>query len=434
MRENLKSDLSFPRLNTYSRRDALKLGIASVAGLGLAGCTLSERDESERPEMSLSSGIRPDSDEWMSVRSHFNLLPGVSYLNNSSIGVPPGVVIDAVASGYRLMSEDPIHGKHYLQDQIVESVLPSLGRFFNASTEEITLTRNASVALHLQAVGLELADGDEVVITTQEHPAGRKPWSFRAGRHGINIKEVFIPSPLPPDDDILQLFDQVVTPNTKAIAFCHVTRGGHLYPVKRLCEFAKSRNIISLVDGAQAVGQFKVDLHDLGCDAYSASLHKWILAPAGTGMLYLKKASSNRFLSSFEPESNSLLYGVPGTADFPIRASISSAIDFVESLGIENIEKRCRYLSDHLKDRLAGESNVTLLSGAVSQSAPGSTIFEIKGLDAIDAVDILAERASIHIDEHQRDGHNAIRISTHVYNNIEEIEASVELLLSVRSK
>ncbi|MDG2017026.1 MAG: aminotransferase class V-fold PLP-dependent enzyme [Rhodothermales bacterium] len=433
MRENLKSKLTFPIVSTYSRRDALKLGIGSVAALGLPGCTFSERDESKRTEIQLSSGIRADSDEWISVRSHFNLLPSISYLNNSSIGVPPGAVIEAVASGYGMMSEDPIRGKHNLQDLITDSVLPSLGRFFNASTKEITLTRNASVALHLQAVGLVLAGDDEVVITTQEHPAGRNPWSFRAERHGINVREVFIPSPLPPDDEILNLFDQAVGPNTKAIAFCHVTRGGHLYPVKRLCDFAKSRNIVSLVDGAQAVGQFKVDLHDLGCDAYSASLHKWILAPAGSGMLYIKGASRNRFRSSFEPKAGSLHYGVPGTADFPIRASIASAIEFVEGVGIENIERRCRFLSDHLKKILSGEARVTILSGTNSQSAPGSTIFEIDGLDAIEAVDILAKRASIHIDEHQRDGHNAIRISTHIYNSLEEIDAAVEQLLSVRN-
>jgi selenocysteine lyase/cysteine desulfurase len=308
--------------------------------------------------------------------------------------------------------------------------MPGLATFLGVSAGELALTRNATEALHLQTIGLRLQPGDEVLITTQEHPAGRTPWMFRAGRDGVRVTEVFVPSPLPEPDEVVGLIEAAVSGHTRAIAFCHVTRGGHLYPVEALCRMAKDRGLVSLVDGAQAVGQFPVDLDQLGCDAYSASLHKWMLAPAGTGVLYVREGVRDRILTAFAPDAtlDAPQLAPPGTYDFPVRAAIKASLDFVQTLGMDRIEARCRYLSDHLKRGLGGLPGVTLLSGAVAQSAPGSTIFEKAGLDAVAAVPLMEARASAHIDEHQRDGHNAIRVSTHVFNSTEEIDRLVAAL------
>ena len=179
------------------------------------------------------------------------------------------------------------------------------------------------------------------------------------------------------------------------------------------------------------MGQFSVDLKNLGCDAYAASLHKWTLAPCGTGFMYINQASADQFRSIFSADPDTIVYGAPGTADLPVRAGIGSALAFVESIGLDRVEARCRHLSDYLKDRLSNEDGVTLLSGTRHQSAPGSTIFEMAGVDALAAVDQLAD-VNVHIDEHQRDGHNAIRISTHFYNTRSEIDNAVDHLLSIR--
>lgn len=405
----------------------MKLTALGLAGLSIPGCST---DDAQRVIPFSAQGLEADSPRWNDLRSHFGLLDGVSYLNNASIGLPPRVVSQSVADGYRAQSEDPIHAKHDLQDRIRESTLPLLARFFGVQPEELTLTPNASVALHLQAVGLNLRAGDHVIITTQEHPAGRKPWKYRETRNGIEVTEVFIPSPLPSTEDIIRRFDDAIGPRTRAISFCHVTRGGHLYPVTDLCEWARARGLTTLVDGAQAVGQFGIDLRDMGCDAYSASLHKWTLGPCGTGFLFVSRDASERFSSSFEPDPASTSYGAPGTADFAIRASVGTAIEFVESIGMGQVEARCRYLSDYLKSALESQSGVRLLSGERDRSAPGSTIFEIDGVDAIEAVDRLAA-LNIHIDEHQRDGHNAIRISTHIYNAANEIDNAVRSLMEL---
>ena len=250
-------------------------------------------------------------------------------------------------------------------------------------------------------------------------------------REGIGVNEVFIPSPLPPAEEILTRFDDAITPRTRAVSFCHVTRGGHLYPVRALCELAHDRGLVSLVDGAQAVGQFPVDLTALGCDAYSVSLHKWMLAPAGTGFLFVRREARDRIHTAFAPDATEEepRFDPPGTAAFPVRAAVGTAVDFVQALGLEAVEARCRFLSDHLKSQLAEVAGVTLLSGSRDRSAPGSTIFEKEGLDAVAAVDDFEASISSHIDEHQRDGHNAIRVSTHIYNTTEQIDRFVEALV-----
>ena len=412
----------------FSRRSFIKTGLASAAVSALPGCD-SQIDVQIRRNLIKPVGL--DDAAWKNVRSQFMLKNGVTYMNNASLGMPPAVVAEAVCKGYEAISREPLHGKHDLQEKIAKEVIPDLAKTFGAEADEMVLTRNASEALHLQAIGLELKRRDEVIITTQEHPAGHRPWMFRKEHEGVRVKEVFIPSPLDSEDDVVNRMEQAITRKTKALSFCHVTRGGHKYPVKKLATMARDRGIITLVDGAQAAGQFPINLHDLGCDAYGVSLHKWILAPAGTGFLYVRQDARERIRSAFAPDATVEAPGFdpPGTKDFPVRVAIGAALDFVNTLGLENIENRCRFLSDYLKAGLEDIRGVKLLSGATTEiSAPGSTIFEKEGLDAMASVPMMEERIKTHIDEHQRDSHNAIRISTHVYNTKAEIDRLLEAL------
>lgn len=375
-----------------------------------------------------------DDDAWQSVREHFTAGAGVAYLNNASMGMPPAAVGEAVAAGYRAISRDPVQAKHALQEQLRDVVLPGLARFLGCEVDELSLTRNATEALHLQALGLRLQPGDEVLISTQEHPAGRQPWLLRAARHGVRITEVFVPSPIPQAEDVVAAFTAAITPRTRALAFCHVTRGGHVYPVRALSDLAHDRGLACLVDGAQAVGMFPVDLHAVGCDAYSASLHKWFLGPLGTGFLYVRREARQHIESLFahdaSPEAPAL--GPPGTVDLPVRAALGAALSFVESIGIDNVAARARFLSDYLKTRLQEVPGATLLSGPTPATAcPGSTIFQMAGVDPIALVAHL-DTQSLYIDEHVRDGQDAVRVSTHVYNTTTQVDRLVSSLARLR--
>ena len=404
-----------------SRRSFIQKSAAGfAAGIG----TIYGKSNIQKPQY-FSTPNSINDNNWSAIRSHFILNDGVTYMNNASLGMPPIEVVDSVNKGYEAISKDPLHGKHKLQETIKSNVMPALAKVFDVKTDELVLTRNASEALFLQTSGLTLYEGDEVIISTQEHPAALKPWMHRKAKDGIKIRPIFIPSPLVSENDVVRRFSNAITSKTKAISFCHVTRGGHRYPVKKISQMARKKDIITLVDGAQAVGQFPIDINDLGCDAYSASLHKWILAPSGTGFLYVRENSKGYFDSPFDPDASSIqsLFNPPGTKDLPVRTGIGSALNFINKIGIKNIERRCRSLSNYLKNGLKKIDGVTLLSGKTPNlSAPGSTIFEKKNLDAVDSVTLFEKRIKYHIDEHQRDGHNAIRISTHFYNSKEQID------------
>lgn len=423
-----------PRSAALSRRRFLKTGAAATT-LALPGCeNVGPAGDPERPALARPTGT--DDNAWAQVRAQFILEPGTAYLNNASLGMPPAVVADAVGAGYRRLSQEPLHGKHELADVIADSVLPGLATFVGANPDELSLTRNASEALHFSAIGFDLQPGDEVLTTTQEHPGGRRPWEFRAARDGLRINEVFIPSPFESEDQVVELFEKAITPRTRAMAFCHVTRGGHLYPVKKLAALARSRGLLCQVDGAQAFGMFPIDVHDLGCDTYSVSLHKWFLGPSGTGFLYVREGARDRILSAFAADAtvDAPSYGSPGTADLPVKAGLLPALEFAQTLGTENVGARTRYLSDYLKGRLSEMSDVRILSGTTPEtSCPGSTIFEMDGVDAVAAVTLMEERIKTHIDEHQRDGHDAIRISTHVYNTQTEIDRLIQGLETLRA-
>ncbi|MYE16006.1 MAG: aminotransferase class V-fold PLP-dependent enzyme [Gemmatimonadetes bacterium] len=417
------------RAHRLTRRSFLHAGAAGLAGAPLAGCAPASEPagSGRRPELSRPDGV--DDVAWTDVRDHFILEPGTAYMNNASLGMPPASVAEAVAVGYEALSREPLRGKNDLGRVIADRVVPGLAALLGAEPDEIALTRNATEALHMGAVGVRLRPGDEVLVTSQEHPAGRRPWEFRAQRDGVKVNTVFIPSPFESGEQVVGLVEEALTPATRVLAFCHVTRGGHLYPVADLCALARERGIVSHVDGAQAVGMFPVDLHALACDTYSASLHKWLLGPMGTGVFYVRRGVRDRVHSAFAHDAtvDAPAYQPPGTIGLPVRAGLAATLDFFETLGLEHVAARTRHLSDHLKQRLRETRGVTLLSGPDrATSCPGSTIFELEGLDAVEAVSLIAERARIHIDEHQRDGHNAIRISTHVYNTTAEIDRLVD--------
>ena len=411
----------------YSRRLFIKSGI-----LGLGAPLLSKSFDSKLTKFKLPKSSSDK--DWAEVRSHFIIDKDITYMNNASLGMPPLGVLKSINNGYEAISKEPLHGKHDLQDSISKSVIPKLAKTFGVDEDEIVLTRNASEALDIQAHSVKLKKGDEIIISSQEHPAGLRPWLVRQKNDGIKIKTVFIPSPLKSVTDTVSRLSNAITPKTKAISFCHVTRGGHLYPLKEIVDMAKERNLLTLVDGAQAAGQFPINLNKVRCDAYSVSLHKWILAPAGTGFLFINKEAREKMISPFIYEKNQISPGFdpPGTKDFPVRAAIGTALDYINNIGLLNIEKRCRELSNYLKKGLIQIDGVKILSSPINKlSAPGSTIFEKAGLDAFKSVPMIENMINTHIDEHVRDGHNAIRVSTHIYNTKQQIDQLLEALSKI---
>ena len=395
--------------------------------LGWSGCA----PQAESPSGSaVSVPAAGEEAFWRGIKNQFLINPDSIYLNNASIGVPPQPVLDALAEHYRQISSNPTSAKGELHQRIQKVVLPGLADLIGADTDEIAFMSNATEGLDLITKGIPLQPGDEVLTTTQEHPAGIRPWRRRAEREGITLREIPIPSPLTSKDQAIDPLRQAMNDRTKVLFFCQVTRGGLLYPVKELCSLARERGIISAVDGAQAIGNLGIDLHDLGCDIYASSLHKWVLAPMGTGMLYVRKGIQDEFFPLDREKSppGAARYQAQGTKSIPIRASIGAALEFINRIGMSRIEERNRMLSDHLKAELVKLTGVQLISSTSPQvSSPGMTMFEVEGQGGLEMRARFQER-KIGVDEHVRDSHQAVRVSTHFYNTIAEIDTTIRVL------
>jgi isopenicillin-N epimerase len=314
---------------------------------------------------------------WAEIRKQFLLPPDEIYLNNGTVGSSPAPVLRAIFDSYtaseKLDEQDPedypIWG-YAAWNQFRDP----LAKFVGCSRDEIALVRNATEANSYIANGIDLKAGDEVLMTDQEHPGGKEPWKVRAKRYGIVVKEVALPKPVRDAAQILNLFEGAITPRTRVIFFSHITTvTGVVLPAKELCGLARSKGILSAVDGAHVPGMMRLDLHDLGCDLYSASPHKWLQATKGSGFLYVRDEVIDRLWNTIATEGwddvkiRAERFQRIGSSNVPALAGLKAAIEFANQIGMEKIERRHRQLCD----RLLGEMTKR---GAESWTSPDAAL------------------------------------------------------------
>ena len=421
-----------------SRRKFLRRGITALGATAVLGSTdwWGKGVREALAQLGTPNGPN-DETYWRGVRGQFSFEPDITYLNNGSIGVPPQPVANAVIEGYLKMSANPAVQEYAMIDEIESTVRPQLADFIGADRDEIAFTRNATESLNIMANGLTLKPGDEILTTTHEHSAGLDPWLLKSQRYGVVVRQIRIPSPPESVEQVLESFRSAINDKTRVLFFCHITRGpGLLYPAKALCAMARDRGIISAVDAAQSVGMMEIDVHDMGCDMLASSLHKWMLAPMGTGVLYVRKALQKRLMPLIAgsgtwdiSESGSDRYECVGTYPVPLRAGIGAALNFVSGIGFSNIIARNRLMSDHLKTHVADAPGLRLITSPLYElSSPGITTVGVDGWDARSLSRALQERYSISVGSDTADGNNGLRISTHLYNTPREIDKLLDAL------
>ena len=224
-----------------------------------------------------------------------------------------------------------------------------------APRDEIALLRNATEANSYIANGIEMKPGDEVLMTDQEHPGGEQPWQLKAKRYGIIVKKVALPKPVTDTPQVLNLFNDAITPRTRIIFFSHITTvTGVVLPAKELCALARSKHILSAVDGAHVTGMMQLDLHDLGCDMYSSSPHKWLQAPKGSGYLYVRNEVIDYLWNTIategwdEKQLRAERFQRIGSSNVPSLCGLRAAIQLANEIGMARIEQRHRELGDHM--------------------------------------------------------------------------------------
>lgn len=418
-----------------TRRSFLSLLAAPGLALGAAGAAQAwARAAAFAPDAGAD-----DATLFADARRHFLIPDGVAYCNTGTLGASPREVVDAVADGIRRLETvladwpyEQADGEPLTGYQALADVRAAVGRFLNAPGADIALTQNATMGINFLANGLDLAAGDEVVSTDQEHGGGISPWRLLAKRRGIVVKEL----PLEPalargPDAVVELFESALTPRTKVVMFSHVTSGlGALLPARELCALARSRGALAIVDGAQAVGQVRVDVPSLGCDAYVGSPHKWMMAPKGTGFLYLRRDVQDRVwttLASYQwdnRQDGAFRFMQYGTGSVPVVEGLVAALHFIERIGMPRIERWDASLTKRLRDGLGEIPRARIVSPADPRLTAAITTFRVDGMPAKALQDALwAKRVRVRAQGDER----GVRLSAHLYVGPADIDRVLEV-------
>ncbi len=330
-------------------------GIASAIGFAPRLEALLGRAPTQLPETSLYE--KDEEAYWTELRKQFLIPEDEVYLNNGTVGSSPRPVLKAIFDSYndveRLAQSEPEDYPIWGYAAWNEYRDP-LAAFIGCKRDEIALLRNATEANSYIANGVDLKAGDEVLMTDQEHPGGEHPWNLRAKRYGIVVKKVTLPKPVPDAATVLNLFSDAITPKTRVIFFSHITTvTGVVLPAKELCALARSKGILSAVDGAHVTGMMKLNVHDLGCDMYTSSPHKWLQAPKGTGYLYVRNEVIDRVWNTIATEGwddkkiRAERFQRIGSSNVPALAGLRAAIEFANQIGMDRIEKRHQMMGEY---------------------------------------------------------------------------------------
>jgi selenocysteine lyase/cysteine desulfurase len=405
------------------RNDALSVVERAVAGL-----------DGRSPAQ-----VAADEDFWVQIQQAFSLDRTLINLNNGGVSPSPRVVMDALRRYLELSNQAPVYHMWRLLEPEIESVRRELAREFGCDPDEMAITRNASESLEIVQLGLHLERGAEVLTTDQDYGRMLTTWEQRARREGIVVRPLRFPTPPPEPAALVELFERAITPRTRVIHFCHVVNiTGQIFPVREICRMARARNILTVVDGAHAFAQFPFTVGDLECDTYGTSLHKWLLAPIGTGFLYVRR--------DLIPEIWPLMAAPPamdrdirkfeeiGTHPAANHNAIAEALEFHRAIGAERKAARLRYLRDRWMRRLADRPRVRLNTSFDPAQSCGLANVGIDGVDPGKLTEHLWATRRIIVTPITHPDCTGIRVTPNVYTTVREVDLFAEAMEQVLEK
>lgn len=429
-----------------NRNDIDRRGFLSFAGKGLGLAALTSATVGSLFNQVVAAGkhiehLSPieaalDEDYWATIQQAFSVTRGIVNLNNGGVSPSPRMVTEAFVR-YTWQQEDATaYTMWRILEPQSETVRTGLAEVFGCSAEEIAITRNASESLEILLMGMDFKSGDEILTTTQDYPRMITTLKQREMREGLKLNLIKIPLAPKNVDDIAAAFERAVTPKTKLILVSHqINLTGQILPVKKICDMARSKGIETIVDGAHAFAQFDFKRDDLGCDYYGTSLHKWIYAPKGTGMLYVKKdkiAKVWALMASEDRNRNDIRkFEEIGTHSAAMRLAIGEAVLFHNAIGGKRKEERLRYLSRYWMNRLKDVPKVGFNTSFDPKQSCAIANFKIDGIDPVEIGNHLMAKHYIFTTPIVHDEFTGIRITPNVYTTLWELDRFCEVVTGI---
>jgi len=404
-------------MSNLSRRELLA---------SLAGGVLLVSGESLAWSEGVGSEARP------ADKSEYLFEPGLNYLNTAALGPTPRTVLDKVLKAWYELELNPVMmayadgAVHVATDHAREQVAALIG----CTADELLITRSATDAMNCVALGINLDRGDRVLTTDVEHEGGSVCWSYLKRRRGINIDVVSI---APGDFNITAIisrFEKAITDRTKVISVSHViTSTGLRMPIAELAALAKSRGILCVVDGAQAVGGIDVDVRKLGCHAYAATGHKWLMGPKGTGFLYISKDASSVIQPVQREGGLRFVAQSTGIGSLPLVVGLGAAVEAMQKRGMAAVEKRIIELRDQAYAGLTKISKIQVVSPPPGPLTTAIVSFKLpESVDSRAFRDHLLKKYRIVVKVAEKRWFNGNRISPHVFNTEADIDAAIKAI------
>ena len=375
------------------------------------------------------------------VRARIPALAGSSYLN-MSYGPKPTPVVDEVVRLARLTEMDGTLNPDVQAElwKRYDDAKGGVARLLSADPSEVALTRHVTEGINIVATGMDWRPGDEVIISDEEHPGGSLPWMNLARRRGVVVRKVRLSYDL---DSLLEDLDSLIGPRTRIVSISHVsTRSGFLLPAAEVTEFVHSRGVPIVLDGAHAVGLVPVDVKEIGCDYYSGCGHKWLMAPQGTGFLYVNKDRLDELQITWLGAATATLFDLEnldfeaktdadkfeyGTRDLTVYGGLAVAVDMAQEVGIDEIAARSGDLAARMKRGLADLPGVELMTPMDAMRSTGIVALSVGRMADRDPAKWLWDEHRILV----TGSGDWMRISTPYFALEEEVDRAVELLASL---
>ena len=373
----------------------------------------------------------------MNVAEIRDQIPGLRfgvYLNTGGVGQAPASVSQAITAGYQLMADGRLSPIDWYEamSKAASEIPAKIADFLGADSTEIALTMSTGDGFGMVLGGLRWEPGDEVLITSEEHPVPLQAVQGLADREGAVIKEVELDHD---EDVILERVERAITPRTRLICFSHVTTdSGTLLPAEEICALARARGILTLWDGCQAVGQLPVDLHGMGCDFYATNCYKWLLAPIGTGFLYVRKDAQQTLKPlrrPHDPSASARQYEMGSPASV-LYLGVGASFDFLTCIGgSQAIAAEANRKAEELWARLDAIPGVQVVSSRRPETRSGIVTFAIAGMEGDEVSTALRQRWQIVQRGTYMTDPTGVRISVAFYTSDAELDTLVEAVTTL---